>query len=160
MSRSRYISLLAAVFFLFGIITLSGCGNSSIAEETSISQPAKHGNEQNQSIESGASRPSGYDDGQIQFIFIFYDGTLYSPTYKDADCISNGTEYIKQHGLTLYGKTVSENNDAFPEEELAASRLPVGTEVYIGSEQDAIYVMREDGMLLICRPYEVDTNQK
>lgn len=86
----------------------------------------------------------------MQLIYLYHNGKLYTPTYRDEDCIINGKAYASASEWELIGKTVREENDKWPDEEMVASRVYEGTEVYYDSITGDIFILREDDLLMRC----------
>ena len=93
--------------------------------------------------------PTGYPDGEIQYPMIFVCGTLYVP-YAPSD-ESDVVTYLAEmpYGYVLHGEIAVANNLQMPAQEFHASRMDVGTELYVSSESDAIiYAVSNNGRII------------
>ena len=65
---------------------------------------------------------SGYPDGELQWTYIFWEGNLYS----------NDAIFVKTLPEDAYqiGEIAKEDNINYPDENLEASHIDVGVEVY------------------------------
>ncbi|MBR4940684.1 MAG: hypothetical protein IKZ19_01630, partial [Clostridia bacterium] len=101
-------------------VILSACGTPT-PQELSKQQDAEV------QISTGTSYvQTGYPGGEVQYETVFADGILYRRTdgWK-----LNGTS-LDENSYTFLGYTVSEDILNFPDEQLEASRIPVGSAVY------------------------------
>ena len=103
--------LCAAIAFMF---LLSACGN--------------------------ASKPTGYPAGEVQRVFLFCDGKLYSTSGGSA------MDHPESKGYTLLGTVTKVTNTMIPTEEFAAAHLEVGAKIYRADQGGAtLYAETEEG---------------
>ena len=121
--------MLPAVSFLVFAVLLSACGQTLPAETTEATTSAS-----TEASTEETKAQTGYSHGEIQLTTVFIEDTLYQPNMNHWATFENGEETVTAKKLELYGTTLSENNAAYPDTHLEASRLAVGTPIYRDGE--------------------------
>ncbi len=130
--------ILIISMFIFLLLVFISCSSDKQVEQESSQSGINTGGD------------TGYPSGTMQFIYLYHDGKLYTPTYRDEDCIKDGKAYATSGKWKLIGKTVREENEKWPDVEMVASRVLVGTEVYYDNLTNDIFILREDNILMRC----------
>lgn len=101
--KSIWIAFLSVMYMLGSILCINQSPDTTSNEEVSI-------------------QPTGYPDGELQWTYIFWEGNLYS----------NDAIFVKTLPEDAYqiGEIEKEDNINYPDENLEASHIDVGVEVY------------------------------
>lgn len=83
--------------------------------------------------------PTGYPEGELQFISVFHDGNLY---VQDTRRTITKDEFSNMD-VTALGTVVRIDNSVVPGEELVASQLPVETVIWKDDEKPYLYAYIE-----------------
>lgn len=133
---------LTLAFLLVLSALLSACGNTELEETTAATTV------QTTDVTTETTEPAqtGYAHGEVQLTTIFIEDKLYQPNMNHWATFEKGEKAIADKKLELYGNVLSENNAAYPDTHLEASRLDVGTPIYRDGE-GKFYYLRSDGWL-------------
>ncbi len=87
-------------------------------------------------LQTSPLAPTGYPEGEVQRIFLFYRDKLWVPLDEDGSICEE-----VPGGYSEAATVQNEDNTIIPEKELSAAHLPVGTRIYAKAEDpEHIYV--------------------
>ena len=87
-----------------------------------------------------ASKPTGYPAGEVQRVYFFCNGRLYSTSGGSA------LDHPESEGYTLLGTVNKTDNTMIPTEEFAAAHLEVGAKIYRADQSGVtLYAETEKG---------------
>lgn len=79
------------------------------------------------------AEPTGYSDGRYEISYLFVNGMLFqeSAHFQSTEDSEAAKMWLKENSFDFYGEIQKTDMYNIPDEDLSATYLPIGTEIYI-----------------------------